>query len=112
MKSIKWVRNVATSILCGSVTVISRPEHWRIGLAIAAGWFVFGCLLDLAIAKLLARRKPRRVDKIKCNICQHHENAICFYSVWYPGCPGPEPEVNPQLKCPKCGSNDLEEVHG
>lgn len=109
---IKWIRNVTTALFCGGAAVAFHPERWRLGLLLVGGWFVFGCLLDLAIARFLPRRKVRRVNLMKCNICQHSDRAICFYSVWYPDCGGPEPAVNPQLKCPKCGSNDLEEVDG
>lgn len=114
MKSIKWVRNVATSILCALCIVVTHPERWRLGLAIAAGWFVFGCLLDLAIAKVLPHIGPRRIMTLECRTCHNQAPASNFYFFWYPACPGPEPKENqnPVFRCPKCGSNNLEEARG
>lgn len=53
---------------------------------------------------------PEGVQVAKCNVCQHREGLLGFYFVWYPGCPGPEPEENPVFKCPECGSRDLEGI--
>jgi DNA-directed RNA polymerase subunit RPC12/RpoP len=47
-----------------------------------------------------------------CNVCRYQAAAMCFYFVWYPGCPGPEPEEKQAYRCPECGSKDLEEPHG
>lgn len=106
---IKWGRNVATAAICAATILYSNPGKWMFSFVVAAGFFLFGCIVDLAIAKLIASRKPRRIMSFKCNVCQHEDRAMSFYFVWYPGCEGPEPEVNPCLKCPKCSSTDLEE---
>ena len=52
---------------------------------------------------------PKGVREMKCSVCQHRAGPLAFYFVWYPGCPGPEPAVNPEVKCPECGSKDIEE---
>ena len=58
LRSIKWARNIGSSIACGIMPILIAPARWYLGVAIAFGWFIFGCLLDLVIAKFLPNRRP------------------------------------------------------
>jgi len=108
LADIKWVRNIAFAGISVAAFVIPHPERWRIALLWGAGFYAFSCLVDLAIAKFL-RPKLRRIMKLRCMTCTHTDKAMCFYFVWYPGCPGPEPVKNPVYRCPSCGSESIEE---